>query len=85
MSLMMISSMSMMGVMLAFVLKRLCMCVVDGGRVLLYCDEIERGARSYACCCRNGCPPIHRAAEKGQISTVELLISKNADVTVPDK
>ena len=66
-------------------LKRLYMCVVDGGRVLLYCDEIERGARSYACCCRNGCTPIHRAAAKGQISTVELLISKNADVTVPDK
>ena len=85
MTTMMMSSMSMMGVMLAFVLKRLCMCVVDGGRVLLYCDEIERGARSYACCCRGEQAPIHRAAAKGHTSTVELLISKNADVNVQDE
>ena len=85
MMMMMMSSMSMMGVMLAFVLKRLCMCVVDGERLLLCCDEIERGARSYACCCRDGRAPIHRAAAEGHTSTVELLISKNADVNVQDK
>ena len=84
---MMMSSMSMMGVMLAFVLKRLCMCVLDGERLLLCCDEIERGARSYACCCRDGQTPIpiHLAALRGHTSTVELLISKNADVNVLDQ
>ena len=32
-----------------------------------------------------GQAPIHRAAEKGHTSTVELLISKNADVNVQDE
>jgi hypothetical protein len=67
----------------AFVLKRLCICVVDGIRCCVVC-EIEGGARSYACHCRYEITPIHLAAEGGHISTVELLISKSADVNVQD-
>ena len=70
----------------AFVLKRLCIFVVDvgGGCCCVVC-EIERGARSYACHCSNGHAPIHKAAEGGHISTVELLISKSANVHVQNK
>jgi hypothetical protein len=47
--------------------------------------EIERGVRSDACCCRDGKASIHLAAWGGHTSTVELLISKSADVNVQDK
>ena len=70
----------------ASVLKRLCIFVVDvgGGCCCVVC-EIEGGARSDACCCRDGIAPIQLAAEGGHISTVELLLSKNADVNLQDK
>ena len=47
--------------------------------------EIEGGARSDACCCRDGDAPILQQAELGEVSIVELLISMNADVNVQDR
>jgi ankyrin repeat protein len=47
--------------------------------------EIERGARCHACCCRFGDLCLHMALRRERpISTVELLISKNADVNAKD-
>ncbi len=70
----------------ASVLKRLCIFVVDvGGKCCCVVCEIEGGARSDACRCRDGIAPIHLAARGGHVSTVELLISKNVDVNVQDK
>ncbi len=84
---MMSSSVSMMAVMrMLLSLKRLCIFVVDvGGECCCVVCEIEGGARSDACRCRDGIAPIHLAARGGHVSTVELLISKNVDVNVQDK
>ena len=70
----------------ASVLKRLCIFVVDvGGECCCVVCEIEGGARSDACCCRDWDAPIHKAAWGGHTSTVELLISKSANVQVQNK
>jgi ankyrin repeat protein len=41
---------------------------------------IEGGAVSHACCCRDGWAPIHSAAANGQLSCLEFLVARGADV-----
>ncbi len=45
----------------------------------------EGGAVSHASCCRYGRAPIHKAAERGDLSILELLVARGADVNAQDK
>ncbi len=65
------------------VLKLLCDC--DLVESLFAALDVELGARCDACHDRIGQAPIHWAAEGGHTSTVELLISKGADVNLQDE
>ena len=40
----------------------------------------EGGAASHACCCRDGQAPIHWAALGGDLSCLEFLVARGADV-----
>ena len=46
---------------------------------------MERVALSHAFGCRHGSAAIHKAAEGGHLSCLELLITKNADIDVQDE
>ena len=47
--------------------------------------ERERVALSHAFGCRHGSAAIHKAAEGGHLSCLELLITNNADIDVQDE
>ncbi len=44
----------------------------------------EGGAVSHACCCRYGQTPIHLAARRGDLSSLEFLVARGADVHAQD-
>jgi hypothetical protein len=45
----------------------------------------EGGAVSHACCCRDGQAPIHLAAEQGDLSILEFLLARGANVHAQDR
>ena len=45
----------------------------------------EGGAVSHACCCRAGWAPIHGAAERCDLSMLEFLVARGADVHAQDE
>ena len=45
----------------------------------------DGGTASHACCCRDGRAPIHRSAQQGDLSCVEFLVARGADVHAQDE
>ena len=56
-----------------------------GVRVYSSACETEREALSHVFFCRHGSAPIHKAAEGGHLSSLELLVTNNADIDVQDE
>ena len=45
----------------------------------------EGGAVSHACCCSRGEAPIHKAAQRGHLACLEVLVARGADVHAQNK